>query len=900
MRTLPAVLLLLLVCCAPSGAQRSLIEWRFDDGEMHGWVANGDVTDVRTTGGALHCRGAGGDPIVELAPTFEIPASPWQAIEIKMKADRDGNAVFFWSSETKGRYGGFEGDKRTPFAVRGDGEWHTYRIHAYWQKEKTLRRLRFDPYDGAQFDIAAIRIVEDDAPKPGEWLPINGVQPQTGAAGTRLSLTAADGYALQSFGSADPESNPYVALRLSSDKARRISIVTVSDNAYGLNETSVSVLPDGKEHTYNLDMLNTGGWKGKILAVGVRPGTKVGESVTMRWLRVGDKPQGEPEWKLLSFGVEEAMPRTGRPVTFRARVTNAGGGTLRAIGPTLRLPNGTPFKLVRGGETRELRFGEEGEWVWQAVFSKSCVGAAELRVQSKDEPPVAASAKVEVTPRIAIAKSGIAPPKAVHGKLDVGVYYFPGWKSASSWEPITRFPERRPVLGWYREGEPGIADWQIRWAVEHGITFFAYDWYWNQGARSLEHGIHDGLFHAKYGNLLKFCLLWANHNPENTSSFDDCLAVTDFWIDNYFKRPEYYTLDGKPVVIIFSTYRFRSDMGSPEVRRAFDAMKARCVEKGLKGLYLIACVGDTGEAARAAEEGYDAVTAYNWPGLGVQGSEKWVPYSELLDGYRRQWEHIAERSPIPIMTPVSGGWDSRPWHGDAALVRYGRTPELFRRHLEQTKAFIESHPGKALPVALVEAWNEFGEGSYIEPMKEFGFGYLDAIRDVFTDAPRKHIDLTPDDAGQAIPQVEFSQATRTLWDADHALTEWGSGMGITEAKLDSGMLTVRTTNDDPAFFGPPVQIRAEAVRVIKLRMLLQKIDGQAFRDSGQLFWSTRSSAVSEENSVHFDVEADGQWHDYTIEVAANPRWRGVISSLRLDPMNKSGVLVQIERIQLAR
>jgi len=31
------------------------------------------------------------------------------------------------------------------------------------------------------------------------------------------------------------------------------------------------------------------------------------------------------------------------------------------------------------------------------------------------------------------------------------------------------------VLGWYREGDPELADWQIKWAVEHGITFFAYD-----------------------------------------------------------------------------------------------------------------------------------------------------------------------------------------------------------------------------------------------------------------------------------------------------------------------------------------------------------------------------------------------------------------------------------------
>ena len=112
------------------------------------------------------------------------------------------------------------------------------------------------------------------------------------------------------------------------------------------------------------------------------------------------------------------------------------------------------------------------------------------------------------------------------------------------------------MLGWYREGSPEVADWQIKWAVEHGITFFAYDWYWSKGSRQLEHALHDGYFQARYRHLLKFCLLWANHNPPGTSSLEDCLAVTHYWITNYFRRPEHLTAAGKPVVIIFSPQRF--------------------------------------------------------------------------------------------------------------------------------------------------------------------------------------------------------------------------------------------------------------------------------------------------------------------------------------------------------
>jgi hypothetical protein len=61
---------------------------------------------------------------------------------------------------------------------------------------------------------------------------------------------------------------------------------------------------------------------------------------------------------------------------------------------------------------------------------------------------------------------------------------------------------------------------------------------------------------------------------------------------------------------------------------------------------------------------------------------------------------------------------------------------------------------------LVEAWNEWGEGSYIEPHQQFGFGYLDAIREVFTDAPKAHADTTPADVGLGPYDVTSPAASR--------------------------------------------------------------------------------------------------------------------------------------------
>lgn len=57
----------------------------------------------------------------------------------------------------------------------------------------------------------------------------------------------------------------------------------------------------------------------------------------------------------------------------------------------------------------------------------------------------------------------------------------------------------------------------------------------------------------------------------------------------------------------------------------------------------------------------------------------------------------------------------------------------------------ESSLGRRM--VLLDNWNEFGEGHYIAPHRQYGFGYLDAVRNVFVDGPREHLDLVPEDVG---------------------------------------------------------------------------------------------------------------------------------------------------------
>jgi hypothetical protein len=87
--------------------------------------------------------------------------------------------------------------------------------------------------------------------------------------------------------------------------------------------------------------------------------------------------------------------------------------------------------------------------------------------------------------------------------------------------------------------------------------------------------------------------------------------------------------------------------------------------------------------------------------------------------------------------------------------------------LRKAKDFIAALPPAELGsrMLLLDNWNEWGEGHYIAPYREYGFGYVDAVRKVFSNAPEKHDDLIPEDIGMG----PYDTAYKTWQQREEAL-----------------------------------------------------------------------------------------------------------------------------------
>lgn len=903
--------LLLVLLAAPLFAAPQVVkEWKFDAaGDVEGWGNFNHMKDVTAAEGSLQGQLTDWDPFIKSAQ-FEIAATPWQVVDIRLKTDCGGGGEIFWTNTTDTPYQGFSPGKETQFTVIGDNQWHTYRLYPYWQGEGKIILLRLDLPNakggGKSFAVDSVSIVDlgaQEAVKATDWDLTKGAQGWT-AIGEGEVSPGVGGLGFQATGDGFELRSPPLKLEveklynlhftLKASNAKGGAIVWASQKVSGLKRLPFTVRDDGKSHVYNLDMTASSGWTGEALLVGVS--LPRGATGTLQHLAITDKPLGPADVEVTGLIVDTALPRAGQSLPLLLSLKNNGAAT--ATGLTIADVSTTsglkstealkPLPEIPSGETVNYRLNVQS--------TKAGEGGVTVRLAGVGAPTDPVKCAVNVGPALNLPKASYVPvPKPVKTDYEIGAFYFPGWASAIKWEPIRRVaPVRKPVLGWYDEANPECVDWQIKWAVEHGINYFMVDWYWSAGGRGLEHWV-QAYQKAKYRSYLKWCVMWANHNAPNTHSEADQRAVTKYWIDNYFKTPEYYRINDMPVVIMWAPGNLRNDMGGTEgAKKALEISQQMAREAGFKGIYFMAMAGeDAGSVQALKNEGYSETTSYHYMGNGGKAADPTrFTFDLVADSSLGHWQNMA-KTPLPFLPNLATGWDARPWHGENTTVITGRTVPLFRKICEDAKRFADQNHMKRLSLAPL---NEWGEGSYLEPCQEFGFEMYNQVRDVFckTTGPCKE-DYGPADVG--LGPYDFKDMdlpSRQSWDFNDGTQGWGQLMGTRAYAAKDGVLSFAASSNDPAI-STRIAAGLLAAKFHKLTIRM-KVEGAKEGDNAQLFWSG-SDQMTEANSLRFELATDGQWRDYVIDLDTTPNWRGKITGLRFDPCNVVDAQVAIDTIK---
>ena len=887
------VLSAIVAICA---AAEPVLLWDFaEDGEDMGWVPNAGLGEVEIQDGVVTGLVLSGDAFF-LNRNVEAPTSPYQYVSLRIRSDRKGAGKFYWSQTLEGVHGGLSEAQSQGFDIEGTGAWETVVIFPFWHTVETIRQMRINLPHGARFALDRIEIRdwrEEAGTGAGDqtaW-DADAIADWWTAPNGRLLLTPMDGLAVEDLN--------WATLRIQSENEGLAALVWATAGQSSLHYSYFPIDAGDTTLSYNVEVVGLNAWESPIIALGVLLPER--DTVTLESLALSDAPTGPAQLEVTYFALENYPNRIGIDAPLLLRIQNRGGqaGSLEDV--ALHTPEG--LEIVAEPELDELDAIPHGQYrdlAWQVRASGDSAQDFEVTANftGSDAPP-AQSATLHFTPSLNLAPADYVPePQPIETELDIAAYYFPGWDSTGKWRPIhTVSPIRKPTLGYYDESDPEVVDWQIKWAVENGISIFLVDWYWVDSARHLEHWF-EAYREARYRDYLDVAIMWANHNPPGTHSHEDWIRVTEHWIEHYFSLDSYYHIEGKPAVFIWDPRGIRNDLGSSEaVRAAFDESQRLAREAGYEGIYYAALFGHESRdmVEMLIEEGYHGTTTYHeWGDVtGPQTVFRREDFEEVVRTVPDHWDEKRERSePLDYFPVATTGWDSRPWHGDASLVIANRTPDRWERLLRLSREYVETHdPG----LLVIGPMNEWGEGSYIEPATEYGFEMYEAIRTVFGvgDPADWPVNIAPVDVGLG-PYDLAPMEPRTAWDFTDGRQGWVAMMGIGDLRHEDEALHFHSTTHDPAFTVDLAPFDAADYQAMELEMQLVGDDP----GHGQIFWSTDGRAASESTSVRFDIEGDGVMRTYRIDLGEHPRWRSQITGLRVDPCSRRDIEVRINAFRL--
>ena len=453
---------------------------------------------------------------------------------------------------------------------------------------------------------------------------------------------------------------------------------------------------------------------------------------------------------IAEFSLDKPLHRVGQSARIAARLAN-GGAVPAAAQVRLVLPDGV--HLLAGEQTANVLIDQGRElllsWVIAAARARDC--RLELVADAGGEP-VTAEILLCFLPPLAGTPTGYIPePRPVKSRMLIGAHHCPLWEADKSalWANVLKHPERTPALGFYHQENPEINDWETLWAVEHGIDFFVYCWYrTSQGGpvtTMFSSAIHDGLFKSRYADKMRFTIMWENQSRGKAGVAEERDLrenLLPFWIENYFKHPSYLLVDGKPVLFIYRPEFLPDDLGGIEqAAHAIDLMRQACRDAGFAGLYVLGENRnvDAHQLSLMRRMGLDYSFAYCWH---VQNNPTPDEAIAAQMDYMRGIQALGILPQVPTATQAWSGW-----HDEGSIWKI--PPEDFKTLLRQVGDFMATLPADELGsrMLLLDNWNEWGEGHYLAPYQEHGFGYLDAVREVFTDAVEPHDDIIPEDIG---------------------------------------------------------------------------------------------------------------------------------------------------------
>lgn len=474
------------------------------------------------------------------------------------------------------------------------------------------------------------------------------------------------------------------------------------------------------------------------------------------------------------------------------------------------------------------------------------------------------------------------------------------------WSAVNAFPDIEPALGYYDEGLPEVADWEIKFMLENGIDVQHYCWYagpyvYGQPIKSPRNfeALHDGFFNAKYSDEMKFMIMWENtgKSANSLSAFES--YIWNYWVDYYFLDDRYFKLDNKPVITIWNYSNLKTHLGV-EVDEVISFMNEKILQYGFDGIIVLfadnfqnsTTIGNLSNAVTNP----DGIYAYHW--------------SQDGNNFLRTKTHLeaVKSNDIHSVPTVSVGFNDVGWSGvRKPLISLEDHKSVLRYIVDD---YLPAQTGDGVSwhnnTLIVSTWNEYGEGTYVMPCEGlYGFGYLENVAEVVSGVTDHSNNIYPTETQKArlghmypknktsIRRLGLETASedetdeKILYSVTGADFERSHGIYIHKYSIKDGVFIAETFDKDSgikiASADKKPNIEASSVKFIKLT-LKSNISCMS-----EIFFNrTGETAFHGSRKITHQIEASDTFKDYYVSVENVPNWNGTITDLRLDILTEIG------------
>lgn len=341
--------------------------------------------------------------------------------------------------------------------------------------------------------------------------------------------------------------------------------------------------------------------------------------------------------------------------------------------------------------------------------------------------------------------------------------------------------------------------WQASIAHEYGVNVFCFYHYWFRDSKQLLEKPAELLLHHREVNI-EYCFSWANeswkrtwsnieggnawcdlYDGEKTNQSDKGLLIgqtygrEEEWEKHieyllpFFKDDRYFKIDGRPVFFLYQ----------PDAVICLRAMiqywNDRLCREGLGEIYLVG-----GRYEKIYSDKVDI--SYNHEPrksfAECRNNKEYVKSDAVIEmfDYDVLWKRILD-SALPNAIPCAfTDYDASPRKGNKGIVVHGSTPQKFGHYLKKMMEHVIDYGHRFM---IINAWNEWGEGMYLEPDEKNRYGYLQAVKEVaeYAQTYRKKLDgqiynVKTNDSSEHVSETDIEQDNRKKSLQVEALCQW--------------------------------------------------------------------------------------------------------------------------------